>query len=47
MSVRQGFILISIAALLVVSAWSMVWPPAEWLFIPVGAVVLLGLYDML
>ena len=47
MSVRQGFVLLSIGALLLVTAWSMVWPAAEWLFIPVIAVVSLGVYDML
>jgi len=47
MSVRQGFVLISIGVLLLVAAWSAYWSPAEWLFIPVIAIIALGVYDML
>jgi glutamate synthase domain-containing protein 2 len=46
MSARQGFVLISIGLLLLISAWSMVLPVVGWLFIPVVAVILLGAYDM-
>ena len=47
MSVRQGFVVISLGLLAIISAWSMYWPPAEWLFVPVIAVIMLGVYDML
>ncbi|NOR18881.1 MAG: FMN-binding glutamate synthase family protein [Xanthomonadales bacterium] len=47
MSVRQGFVVISLGLLAIIAAWSMYWPPAEWLFVPVIAVIFLGVYDML
>ena len=46
MSVRQSFVLISIAALVLVAAWATYWSPAEWLFLPVIAIIALGVYDM-
>jgi glutamate synthase domain-containing protein 2 len=47
MSVRKGFILISLVLLALVTAWGQYWPPAEWLFVPVIAVIAIGIYDML
>ena len=47
MSVRHGFIVISLMVLALVIGWSWYWPPAEWLFIPVVAVIAIGIYDML
>jgi glutamate synthase domain-containing protein 2 len=47
MSVRQGFIMISIVLLALVTAWSWYWPPAELLFVPVIAIIAIGVYDMM
>ncbi len=47
MSVRQGFVIISAVLLLLIAAWTAYWPPAVWLFIPVIALIALGIYDML
>ncbi len=47
MSVRQGFVILSAVLLLLVTAWMTYWPAAEWLFIPVLALIALGIYDML
>lgn len=47
MSVRQGFAVISVVVLLLTSVWATFWTPARWFFIPVLALILLGIYDML
>ncbi len=47
MSVKQGFILLSVAVVLLLSAWSVYWSGAQWLFVPVTLVIALGVYDML
>jgi len=46
MSVRHGFILISLVLLVVLTSWSSYWPPAVWLFVPVIAIIAVGIYDM-
>ena len=47
MTVRQGFIIISLALLVLVALWSVYWPLALWLLIPVLIFIALGVYDML
>ena len=47
MTVRQGFVIISIALLLLVAFWGMYWPPASWFLVPVLALIALGLHDLL
>ena len=46
MTVKQGFVIISVLLLLVISVWSTFWAPAAWLFIPVVLLILLGIYDV-
>lgn len=46
MTVKQGFVIISVLLLLVITAWTTIWAPAAWLFIPVVLLVLLGIYDV-
>ena len=33
MTVRQGFVTISIALLLLLVTWSIYWPPARWFLV--------------
>jgi glutamate synthase domain-containing protein 2 len=47
MSVRHGFVLISVVLLLLIVAWIVYWPPAKWVLIPVLAIIALGIFDML
>lgn len=47
MTARQGFVLISIVLGLIAAAWTLYWPPAAWLFLPLLGLVGLGVYDML
>ncbi|NNL00009.1 MAG: FMN-binding glutamate synthase family protein [Xanthomonadales bacterium] len=47
MTARQGFVLISVLALLLVAVWAVSWPAAAWMFVPVLGLVGLGTYDML
>ncbi len=47
MTVRLGFVIISIALLLLVALWGAYWPPAIWLLVPVLAVIALGIHDLL
>ncbi len=47
MTVRQGFLFISVVLLLLIATWAAFWPPAAWLFYPVLALVVVGIYDML
>lgn len=46
MTVRQGFIILSLALLTLVAVWAVYWPAALWLLIPVLAFIALGVYDM-
>jgi len=47
MTVRQGFLFISVVLLLLVAAWIAYWPPVKWALVPVLALIALGIYDML
>jgi glutamate synthase domain-containing protein 2 len=47
MTVKRGFVFLSIALLLLIALWSAYWPPAAWLLLLVLPLVLLGVYDML
>jgi len=47
MSVRQGFVYISIGSLVSVTALTTVWERAIWLFLPLFMLIFLGLYDMI
>jgi hypothetical protein len=47
MTVRLGFVIISIALLLLVALWGAYWPPAVWLWVPVLALVALGIHDLI
>ena len=47
MTVRLGFVIISIALLLLVALWGAYWPPATWILVPVLAVIALGIHDLL
>lgn len=46
MTVRQGFFVLSIILLLLITAWSVWWPPVRWLYIPTLSLIGLGVYDM-
>ncbi len=46
MTVKQGFVIFSIALLLLVGLWSAHWPPAAWLLMVVLPLIALGVYDM-
>lgn len=46
MTVRQGFVIISFALLLLIATWRMYWPPAIWFLAPVLALIALGLHDL-
>ena len=46
MTVRQGFFVISVVLLVLIAAWSGWWPPAQWFYIPVLALIGLGVYDL-
>ena len=47
MTVRQGFVIISIALLLLIAIWAMYWPPAKWILVPVLALIAVGFHDLL
>jgi glutamate synthase domain-containing protein 2 len=47
MTVKQGFVLISIVLLLLVAFWTAYWQPAVWFLIPVLALIALGIHDLL
>ncbi|MFW2439275.1 MAG: FMN-binding glutamate synthase family protein [Arenicellales bacterium] len=47
MTVKQGFVLISITSTLLILLISQYWPPVNWLFIIVLPLILLGIYDIL
>jgi glutamate synthase domain-containing protein 2 len=46
MTVKQGFVIASVLLLLIIAAWTTIWQPAAWLFIPVVLLILLGVYDV-
>jgi len=46
MTVKQGFVIISIALLILVALWSAYWPPAVWLLVPVLSLIVLGIHDL-
>jgi len=46
MTVKQGFVIISLALILLVSLWAAYWQPAFWLLIPVFGLIALGFYDL-
>jgi len=46
MTVRQGFVIISIALLLLVATWGMYWPAAIWFYVPLLMLIVLGIHDM-
>ncbi len=46
MTVRQGFIVFSVASIALLALWSLSWPPAAWIILVLLPVVLLGVYDM-
>ena len=47
MTVRLGFVIISIALLLLVGLWGAIWQPATWLLVPILALISLGIHDLL
>jgi glutamate synthase domain-containing protein 2 len=47
MTVKQGFVLISITSTLLILLINQYWPPISWLFIIVLPLILLGIYDIL
>lgn len=47
MSARLGFVVIGVISLLFVAMCSVYWPSAIWFFIPLLALIALGVYDML
>jgi len=47
MTVRQGFVIIGIALLLLIAVWAMYWPPAKWILVPVLALIALGIHDLI
>ena len=47
MTVKQGFVLISITSTLLILLISQYWPPINWLFIIALPLILLGIYDIL
>lgn len=47
MTVKQGFVLISIVLVVLVTIWAAYWPVAQWFLIPLVALILLGVYDLL
>ena len=47
MTVKLGFVILSIALLLLVALWGAYWPPAVWLLVPVVALVALGIHDLI
>jgi glutamate synthase domain-containing protein 2 len=47
MTVKQGFVVISIISILVIICAGLFWPPVYWLFMVVVPLILLGIYDIL
>lgn len=46
MTVRQWFVILSVVLLILLAAWTAMWPPAGWLFVVLIPIVMLGVYDM-
>lgn len=46
MTVKQGFVIISLVLILLVLFWGAYWQPAFWLLIPVIGLMALGFYDL-
>lgn len=46
MTVKRGFLILSVSSLLVIALWSAYWTPAAWLLVPLVPLILLGVYDM-
>jgi glutamate synthase domain-containing protein 2 len=46
MTVKQAFILISIAAIVIITPIGQFWPQINWLFVVVAPLILLGIYDI-
>lgn len=46
MTVRQGFVILSAALVLLLAIWTTQWPPAGWLYIVLIPVIALGIRDM-
>jgi len=46
MTVKRGFVLLSISLLLLIALWSAYWPPAAWLLFLLLPLIALGCYDM-
>lgn len=46
MTVKQGFVIISLVLILLVLLWAAFWQPAFWLLIPVSGLIALGFYDL-
>ncbi len=47
MTVKQGFVVISITTTLLILGIGQFWPPIYWLFLLVAPLILLGIYDIL
>jgi len=47
MTVRQGFIVLSLASCAILFLLGLSWPPFYWGFIFIGPIILLGLYNMI
>ena len=46
MKVRERFILISTLAILSIICIALVWPPILWIFILLGPLLYMGIYDI-
>lgn len=46
MTVRQGFVIFSVTAVIMLAVWAASWPPAAWLLIVLVPVIGLGIHDM-
>ncbi len=45
MTVRQIFIILAVFIPILIIGWSLIWPPANWLFVIVAPILLLGFQD--
>ncbi len=46
MTVKQGFLILSAVAVVLLVIWSAFWPPAAWLFVLLLPLVVLGVPDV-
>jgi glutamate synthase domain-containing protein 2 len=44
---RKLFIISSVALVIILAEWAMVWRPALWAFVVIGPLLLLGVYDLI